>query len=78
MDKKEILDKLRGFMSLEQEFLHKTFMTKTHTLGKAELIDVLDLVHANYLVRGRLFANLAHWCTEQDYPVPGLDELLSG
>jgi hypothetical protein len=77
MDKKEVLSRLRDFMSLEQEFLHKSFMAQTPKLDKSELIDILDLVHANYLVRGRLFTKLAHWCSEQDYPIPGLDELLS-
>lgn len=52
-------------------------MAQTPKLDKSELIDILDLVHANYLVRGRLFTKLAHWCSEQDYPIPGLDELLS-
>ena len=42
-------------MSLEQEFLHKQFLAQANKLDQKELIEILEIVHANYLVRGSLF-----------------------
>ena len=76
MDKESSLQKLRDYMGLEQEFLHLRFMEKAKKLDKSELLEILELTHANYLVRGRLFTRLTHWCISNQVPLPCIEEFL--
>ena len=62
-------------MSLEQEFLHKQFLAQANKLDRKELIEILEIVHANYLVRGSLFLRLSKWCQRQGHPLPDADEI---
>jgi hypothetical protein len=76
MDNESSLKRLKEFMGLEQEFLHLQFMKKAAKLDKKELLEILDLTHANYLVRGRLFSKLTQWCLVNQMPLPAIDDLL--
>ena len=62
-------------MSLEQEFLHKRFLAQARKLDKKELVEILEILHANYLIRGSLFLRLSKWCQRQGYPLPDADEI---
>lgn len=62
-------------MSLEQEFLHNRFLTQAQKLDRKELLEILEILHVNYLVRGALFLRLARWCQDQGYPLPEADEI---
>lgn len=62
-------------MSLEQEFLHKQFLAQAGKLDKKELVEILEILHANYLIRGSLFLRLSRWCQRQGYPLPDADEI---
>jgi hypothetical protein len=75
MDGVKSLERLRSWMSLEQEFLHKQFLAQANKLDQKELIEILEIVHANYLVRGSLFLRLSKWCQRQGYPLPDADEI---
>jgi hypothetical protein len=75
MDGGQSLDRLRSWMSLEQEFLHKRFIAQARKLDKTELLEILEIVHANYLVRGGLFLRLSKWCQRQGYALPEADEI---
>jgi hypothetical protein len=75
MDGVQSLKRLRSWMSLEQEFLHKRFIGQARKLDREELLDILEIVHANYLVRGGLFLRLSKWCQQQGYPLPEAEEI---
>jgi hypothetical protein len=75
MDGVESLERLRSWMSLEQEFLHKRFLAQARKLDKKELVEILEILHANYLIRGSLFLRLSKWCQRQGYPLPDADEI---
>ena len=46
-------------MTMEQEFYHAYFMNRASKIDKVDdLVEILDLLHANYLVQKRLFSNL--------------------
>jgi hypothetical protein len=75
MDGGQSLERLRSWMSLEQEFLHKRFVAQAHKLDKPELLEILEIVHANYLVRGGLFLRLSKWCQQQGYALPEAEEI---
>ena len=62
-------------MSLEQEFLHKRFMAQAAKLDREELLEILEIVHMNYLVRGGLFLRLSKWCQKQGYALPEAEEI---
>ena len=49
-------------MAVESEFYHHKFMNKTRQLRDAdELHEIIDLLHANYLVQKQLFKELARY-----------------
>lgn len=75
MNGAESSERLRSWMSLEQEFLHKRFLAQAEKLDKKELVEILEILHANYLVRGSLFLRLSKWCQRQGYPLPTADEI---
>lgn len=64
-------------MSLEQEFYHHKFMQKAKQVSdKDELLEILDLVHANYVIKSKLFSKLALTVTVNGFELPPLSELL--
>jgi hypothetical protein len=75
MDGVQNLERLRSWMSLEQEFLHKRFMGQARKLDREALLEILEIVHANYLVRGGLFLRLSKWCQRQGYALPEAHEI---
>ena len=65
-------------MSVDTEFYHTKFMNKAKELRDVEeLYEVLDLVHANYLIQKMLFKNLAHRVSSDGYELPPLHELFT-
>jgi len=77
MESEELLARLRSYMSIDQEFYHVKFMDKARKVKtKEDLIEIIDLLHSNYLVRVKLFSNLARRVAEDGYELPPLDELI--
>jgi hypothetical protein len=75
MDSKEILEKLQGYMSLEMSFTHTRFKTQAEKLDKEELLDILNIVHTNYLIRNGMFKKLVKLCIEKGVSLPPMSEL---
>jgi hypothetical protein len=77
MDSDAVLQKLRHYMSMEQEFYHHRFMEKAKKIDDVdELVEIIDLLHSNYLIRSKLFINLAHRVAEEGYELPCIAELM--
>ena len=77
MDSQDAVFRLRNYMSLESEFCHTKFMKKTKELVDVdELHEVIDMIHANYLVHRQLFKSLAKRAAEDGYELPPLREIL--
>ena len=77
MEGEELLQRLREYMTVEQEFYHHIFMSRARKLDKPEdLVEIIDLLHANYLVQKRLFTNLARAVADSDMELPALKDLL--
>jgi len=77
MEGEELLQRLREYMTVEQEFYHHIFMSRARKLDKSEdLVEIIDLLHANYLVQKRLFTNLARAVADSDMGLPALKDLL--
>jgi len=45
MDADKILEKLQGYLSLEQKFLHQRFKAEAEKLNKEQLVEIVDIVH---------------------------------
>jgi hypothetical protein len=75
MDADKIFEKLEGFLSLEQKFLHQRFKTEAEKLDKDKLIEIIDIVHTNYLIRSKMFKNLVKHCAQQGVVLPPINEL---
>ena len=77
MGEEELLQRLREYMTIEQEFYHHRFMSRARKIDKAEdFVEILDLLHANYLVQKRLFHNLAKQMSDLGVELPKLKDLL--
>jgi len=77
MDSQDAVLRLRNYMSLESEFYHIKFMEKTKKLDDVqELHEVIDMIHANYLVHRQMFKGLARRAAEDGYELPPLREIL--
>ena len=77
MEADDVLEKLRGYMTLDQEFHHYDFMSRLKQIeDKDDLIQILDLSHSNYLIRTKLFTNLAQRLVRDGYELPSLADLL--
>ena len=77
MESEELLRQLRDYMTIEQEFYHHSFMSRARKIQKTEdFVEILDLLHANYLVQKRLFQNLARFVADSGAPLPPLGDLL--
>jgi len=75
MDSNKIFEKLQGFLSLEQQFLNQRFKAEAEKLDKKELIEILEIIHTNYLIRSKMFNNLVKHCARQGMMLPPLNEL---
>lgn len=75
MDSNKIFEKLRGFLSLEQQFLNQRVKAGAEKLDKKELIEILEIIHTNYLIRSKMFNNLVKHCAQQGMVLPPLNEL---
>ena len=64
-------------MGVDQEFYHTKFMKSASQIdNKEELIEIIDLIHANYLIRTKLFSNLARRVSQDGYKLPPLHEIM--
>jgi hypothetical protein len=75
MDADKVFEKLRGFLSLEQQFLNQRVKASAEKLDKDKLIEILEIIHTNYLVRSKMFKNLVKHCAQQGMVLPPLNEL---
>jgi hypothetical protein len=75
MDADKIFEKLQGFLSLEQQFLNQRVRASAEKLDKDKLIEILEIIHTNYLVRSKMFKNLVKHCAQQGMVLPPLNEL---
>tara|TARA_Y100000361_G_scaffold145765_1_gene155406 strand:+ start:2380 stop:2619 length:240 start_codon:yes stop_codon:yes gene_type:complete len=77
MESEDLVGRLRDYMAVESEFYHHKFMNKTRQLRDVdELHEIIDLLHANYLVQKQLFKELARHVSSEGYPLPSIAKLL--
>ena len=77
MESDDLLRQLREYMTIEQEFYHHRVMSRARKIEKVEdFVEILDLLHANYLVQKRLFQNLAKSVADSGVELPRLSDLL--
>lgn len=72
----ELLEKLRSYLSYEQEFQHRVFVDKVLDLGPEDAREVLSLVHTNYLIRGTLLQKICEYCILNDIDLPSFGDLI--
>ena len=72
----KLLNRLRSFLPLEQEFHHRVWVENIHKLDKEDLDLCLALVHANYLIRGILLENICAYCVEHNIDLPSFSALI--
>ena len=77
MDSDKILEKLQEFMTLEMKFAHTRFTTQAEKLDKEQLLEILDIVHTNYLIRNGMFKKLVRHCIKEGVSLPPMSELWS-
>ena len=78
MASENLVRRLKDYMSMESEFYHLKFMDKTKKLRDVdELHEIVDLIHANYLIQKQLFKELAKHMASEGYPLPSITKLLS-
>jgi hypothetical protein len=75
MDADKVFEKLQGFLSLEQQFLNQRVKASAEKLDKDKLIEILEIIHTNYLVRSKMFKNLVKHCAQQGVVLPPINEL---
>lgn len=63
-------------LNTEQAFTHVRFMTLADKLDKAELLDILDKTHTQYMIQKNLFTQLTKWCVRNRVELPWMNELL--
>lgn len=72
----KLLEKLRSHLTLEQSFTHRAFLDNLEKLDSKEARDVLSIVYANYLIRGRLLENIIKYCVAYGVHLPSFGDLL--
>ena len=75
MNDKEILGKVKGYLTVEQEFHHKRVMDACNKLDKEEISEIVDIVHTNYLVKTEMFRKLVAFCISSGYKLPPMSSL---
>ena len=72
----KLLEKLRSHLTLEQSFTHRAFLDNLEKLDSKEAREVLSIVYANYLIRGRLLENIIQYCVAYGVHLPSFGDLL--
>ena len=70
------MESLRQYVSIDQEFQHISFMNSLEKLDRDSVMEIFDIVHMNYLVRGALFSKICSHCMKNGVDLPPLDELM--
>ena len=55
MDNDDTLQKLQGYLTLEQKFSHQRLRNQAETLSKSEVLELLEIAHTNYLIKNHMF-----------------------
>jgi hypothetical protein len=76
MNSKEIVNKLKSHMSFEQDLAHRVFLDGFKKLSEAEAEDILSVVYASYLIRGKLLENIIKYCVVNDVYLPSFGDLV--
>lgn len=70
------MEKLRAHMTLEQQFTHKAFLNGLEKCSPKEARELLEIIYANYLIRGKLLENIIKYCVAYDIPLPSFGDLI--
>ena len=73
----EFIDVVRAHMTYEQAFTHRVFTDCFFELSPKDQEDVLAIVYANYLIRGRLLAGILEWSAKEKVAIPNFADLLA-
>ena len=76
MNSGEIVDKLKSHMSFEQDLAHRVFLDAFVQLSPSEAQNILSVIYASYLIRGKLLENIVKWCIVNDVYLPSFDDLV--
>ncbi len=60
----------------EQNFLHQRVLMDAKKLDKEQLLEIFEIIHKQYLIRGHLFSRLSAWCARNNVLLPSFAELL--
>jgi hypothetical protein len=63
-------------MSFEQDLAHRLFLDGLKKLGEDEADDILSVVYASYLIRGKLLENIIKYCIVNDINLPSFGDLV--
>jgi len=77
MAERDMVETLRSYMTLEQDFALRRFQDSLAKLETKETAEALSIVYANYLIRGALLENIVKWCIENDVELPCFGDLIS-
>lgn len=77
MDSDKLLERLKGYLTMEQEFHHQKVTNGCKKLGKEELEEIIDIVHTNYLVKAGMFKRLVEHCVRRGYKLPPMSDLFN-
>jgi hypothetical protein len=76
MEADTVLDKLKAHLTLEQNFAHRVFLDSVKRLSESEADELLGLIYASYLIRGKLLENIVMYCVEKDIDLPCFGDLI--
>lgn len=71
-----LLEKLKSHLTLEQSFTHRAFLDGLEKLDSQEAREVLGIVYANYLIRGRILEKIIEYCVAHGVNLPSFGDLL--
>ncbi len=77
MDSDEILEKAQSYLTMEQEFHHRRVVDGCKNLENTELLEIVDIVHTNYLVRNEMFNKLVSYCIKKGVTLPPMSSLIT-
>lgn len=63
-------------MSFEQDLAHRVFLDAFVQLSPSEAQDILSVIYASYLIRGKLLENIVKWCIVNDVYLPSFGDLV--
>lgn len=76
MNSEELVGKLKSHMSFEQDLAHRVFIDGFKKLEPKEAEDILSVVYASYLIRGKLLENIIKYCIVNDVYLPSFGDLV--